>query len=142
MSVVRSRGTGSESVPQKAYGRSEPAGEIVAELGDQFFRPVRLGHKSTNEEAEHLRFLGEFEAADQFPILVEPFDAIFDVLDLGEGEDATRHGESEQFDFRGNVVPVCVTVHRDSTPFHPANAGNHIECSTERTGWVFELRYV
>lgn len=114
--------------------------EVLAVLGRQFFRPVALGAELAHEEAQHGRFLHEFQAADQVAVVVEPFHAVRHVFDLGQREDAAREGQAEQFHIRQNVVAVFVTDAGERAAFHPAHAGGDEEGRRQGPGRIVLLR--
>jgi len=56
--------------------------EIFAELFHQAVRPVAGRFEATHEEAEHLRFVNELQAADEVTVVVQPVHTVDDVVDL------------------------------------------------------------
>ena len=63
-------------------GRLKRFAEVFAELLGKFFLPVSDLLKSSEEEAENLRFVCPSETADELSVVIEPLDTVGAVFHL------------------------------------------------------------
>ncbi len=96
--------------------------------------PVGDGLELAEEEAEGGGLFDEAEAFDERAVLVEASEAVDDVLDLREREDAAGEGEAQELEV-GEGAGYLAVAHAGA-PFFPL--GDEVDVVGEEAGVVYE----
>ena len=83
--------------------------------------------------------MDEAQAAHQVAVVVQPLDAVDDVLRLGQGEHAAGEGQAQQLHGGDALRAVRLAFLRQGTALHAADAAADVQSAGQGTGGVLGL---